>query len=194
MLCYNRSKGWNCSQKSASLEVYEYQIEQYLNTFRIPEDYQAKIMESHKKLQDAYNDRGIERASVEARLERLGKLFAWGDISEDQYLREKENATKELHVLTPPEEKSRVLDRLAEFLKSVANAWREANQDQRNRIARQLFEEIWVKDKQVIAVKPRAELEPFFRLSYEDWMKKFESENPSPPGVASDIFCGTLVG
>jgi hypothetical protein len=43
---------------------------------------------------------------------------------------------------------------------------------------------IWVKDKQVVAVKPRPELEPFFRLSYEEWLKKFESETPIPPGVA----------
>ena len=43
---------------------------------------------------------------------------------------------------------------IADFLKSVTKAWEEANQDQSNRISHQLFEEIWVKDKQVIAVKP----------------------------------------
>jgi len=73
---------------------------------------------------------------------------------------------------------------LAEFLKNVAKAWREANEEQRNKLARQLFDEIWVKDKQVIAVKPRPELKPFFQLSYEEWLKKFESENSTPPGVA----------
>jgi hypothetical protein len=48
--------------------------------------------------------------------------------------------------------------------------------------ARQVFDEIWVKDKQVIAVKPRPELKPFFQLSYEEWLKKFESENSTPSG------------
>jgi hypothetical protein len=74
---------------------------------------------------------------------------------------------------------------LAEFLKSVSRAWNEADQDQRNRIAHQLFQEILVKDKQVIAVRPRPELEPFFKISYEDWIKKVESETPIPAGVAS---------
>lgn len=126
-------------QKSALLEVYEHQIERYLETFYIPEDYQAKILEAHTKLQ----------------------------------------------ALIPQETTSKVLERLAEFLKNVANAWRDANQEQRNRLARQLFEEIWLKDKQVIAVKPRPELEAFFRLSFEEWKKKFESDNSSPLGVAT---------
>jgi len=187
MLCYNRSKGWDCPQKSALLEAYEYQIEQYLETFHIPDDYQAKILEAHKKLETTYNDSEKEQARLRARLERLKKLFAWGDLSEKQYLAEKENALETLGALSPPESESRALERLAEFLKNVPNAWKEANQEQRNKLARQLFNEIWVKDKKVIAVKPRPELKPFFQLSYEEWLRKFESENSSPLGVASLI-------
>jgi hypothetical protein len=187
MLCYNRSKGWDCPQKSALLEVYEYQIEQYLEMFHIPEDYQAKILEAHKKLQTAYDDTEKEQTRLKAQLERLKKLFAWGDLSEKQYLAEKENTLETLRALTPPETKSRVLEGLAEFLKNVAKAWREANQEHRNKLARQLFDEIWVKDKQVIAVKPRTQLKPFFQLSYEEWLKKFESENSTPLGVGCAI-------
>jgi hypothetical protein len=76
------------------------------------------------------------------------------------------------------------LDRLAEFLSDVTKAWKEANQEQRNRLGRQLFDEIWVKDKQVIAVKPRPELKLFFQLSYEEWRKEFESESANPLRVA----------
>jgi hypothetical protein len=67
-----------------------------------------------------------------------------------------------------------VLERLASFLKSKGSAWKEADNDQRNALARQLFNSIWVKDKQVIAIKPMPDLEPFFQLSYDEWMKKFE--------------------
>ena len=98
-----------------------------------------------------------------------------------------------LRALTPPETKAKVLERLAEFLEDVPKAWKEANQEQKNKLARQLFDEIWVKDKQVIAVKPRPELKPFFQLSYEKWLKKFESENSTPLGVASNIFSVTVV-
>ena len=188
MLCYNRAKGWSCPQKSTLLEVYEYQVEKYLETFYIPEDYQAKILEAHGKLQAAYSGIETERVALEARLERIKKLYSWGDMTEKDYLTEKDRIVRKLQTLTPRSEQSLVLGQLADFLRSVVVAWKEANQDQRNRLARQLFDEIWVKDKQVIAVKPRPELEPFFKLSYEDWLKKFESESPNPPGVAPATF------
>jgi hypothetical protein len=53
--CYNRIKGWDCRQKSASLEIYDKQIGAYLETFDIPEDYQQRIMEMHRKLLDNYD-------------------------------------------------------------------------------------------------------------------------------------------
>lgn len=188
IMCASRIQGKGCHQKSALLEVYEAQIEAYLENFAIPEDYQEKILEAHRKLQAAYDDSERQRAELQARLERNKKLFRWGDISEDEYLAEKAKIQRDLKTLSPSENDSKVLERLATFLKSVAQAWREANQEQRNRLGRQLFEETWLKDKQVIAVKPRPELEPFFRLSFEEWRKKFESENPIPFGVAPATF------
>jgi len=188
MLCYNRTKGWDCPQKSALLEVYEHQLEQYLETFCIPDGYQAKILEAHNKLRAVYSDAEREKAKINGRLDRLKKLYSWGDLPEEKYLLEKNSLLTELRGLTLPEKPVQVLDRLAEFLRNVTRAWKEASQEQRNRLARQLFEEIWVKDKHVIAVRPRPELEPFFRLSYEDWLEKFESESPKPPGVAISLF------
>jgi hypothetical protein len=60
------------------------------------------------------------------------------------------------------------LKRLAEFLANVAEVWREANQEQKNKLARVLFEEIKLDNGgKIVVVKPRPELEPFFKLSYE---------------------------
>ncbi len=41
-------------------------------------------------------------------------------------------------------------------------------QEQSNKLARTLFDQVWLKDKAVVAVKPRPELEPFFKLNHED--------------------------
>ena len=67
----------------------------------------------------------------------------------------------------PPEDDTETLDRLASFLQDVALAWEAGDYEQRNRLARCLFEEIWVQDKKVVAVKPREEFEPFFRLNLD---------------------------
>ena len=66
------------------------------------------------------------------------------------------------------------------FLSSIGSAWDEANQEQRNKLTRCLFQEVWVKDKGVLAVKPQPELLPFFRLSYECHSKDIRSD---PEGI-----------
>ena len=95
--------------------------------------------------------------------------------------------------MTPAESDPGVIDRLAAFLKSIVQAWRKADLGQRNRLTRQLFEEIWLQDKQMVAVKPRPELGPFFRLSFDKWRKKFESDASSPlEGAFSAVIGGTV--
>ena len=59
------------------------------------------------------------------------------------------------------------LDGLAHFLGSVASAWDAATPEQRNKVARTLFDEVIVEDTKVVAVRPRDELEPFFKLNLE---------------------------
>ena len=60
-----------------------------------------------------------------------------------------------------------VLDRLRAFLTDIGLAWERATQELRNRLAHQLFETIWVRDRQVVSVRPRAELRAFSQLSEE---------------------------
>jgi site-specific DNA recombinase len=193
MMCASRSQGKGCQQKSALLEVYEPQIEEYLQNFQIPEDYQEKILDAHHKLKAAYDETQKLRAELQARLERNKRLFKWGDVSEQDYLAEKTRIQQELTALTPTESDSNVLERLASFLRNVACAWKEANQEQRNTLGRQLFEEVWLKDKQVIAVRPRPEFEAFFRLSFDEWRKQFESAGSNPLGVASNVCYATPI-
>ena len=64
------------------------------------------------------------------------------------------------------------MEKLAEFLASIGSSWDEANQEQRNKLTRCLFQEVWVKGKEVLAVKPQPELLPFFELNYEEFVNK----------------------
>ena len=59
------------------------------------------------------------------------------------------------------------MERLAALLRNVVEGWRLADQKQRNRMARALFNGVMARDKQVVAVRPKKELEPFFKVSYE---------------------------
>ena len=85
--------------------------------------------------------------------------------------------------MTPDEQQPDVLDRLRSFLADLTAAWEDASQEQRNRVARQLFEVIWVKDATVIAVRPQTELRGFFQISEEC---QVESMSGDPDRIRTD--------
>ena len=166
--CASRAKGLGCDFSGTFLEVYESQIEWYLANFIIPDDYQEKLLDAHRKLRAAYDDIEQQRGGLEVSLARLKEQYRWGHMSQQEYLREYDETKSQLRQLSTIETTKDELSRLASFLDNVADAWREANQNQRNKLARVLFDEIRLDSGgKVVAVKPRLELEPFFKLSYD---------------------------
>ena len=169
--CYNRQKGFGCLQKSASLSAYEDQLLAYLTAFHIPEDYLERILESHRRLEAAYDDQEERKAKLERQLKRSKELYEWGDYTRTGYQARRVDILKQLQALTPRSDGTEQLEKLAQFLADVPAAWEAATPEQRNKLARCLFDEVWLKDKAVTGVKPRPELEPFFRLNYEEFLR-----------------------
>ncbi len=166
--CGSKARGFECESKSTFLEVYEAQVQWYLENFFIPEDYKEKIIEAHRKLEASYDDTVNRRNTLERRLEKMKELYKWGHMSKDEYLADYNEIQKELKILTIPDDKGKTLEKLAYFLANVADAWQEGTQEQRNKMASVLFQEIWIEDNKVVAIKPMDELRPFFQLSYEE--------------------------
>ncbi len=174
--CYNRAKGWGCTQKSGRLDIYEEQIRGYLDTFTIPQDYQKRILQMHSQLNQSY-DVENEAGQLKRRLKRLKDLYKWGDIDKAEYQRDKQQIESELGRLAPFQAPVQELERLAEFLGSIVKAWDMATNEQRNKLARTLFQEIWLRDQEVIAVKPQPEFEPFFKLNWEEYCEVMKSKS-----------------
>ena len=97
----------------------------------------------------------------------MKELYEWGHKSREEYLADYTAIHHKLPELTPTDVRPRALERLASLLKDIAAAWEQATQEQRNKLARYLFKEIWIKGKEVIAVRPQDELKPFFDLNHE---------------------------
>ena len=125
-------------------------------------------MEYHRKLEIAYSDTERERDELASRLKRIKELYEWGDYTRSEYETRKSDIMKQQEAMAPRLIKTGQLDRLAQFLADIPAAWDVATQEQRNKLARTLFDQVWIKDKSVVGVKPRPELEPFFRLNYEE--------------------------
>ena len=106
-----------------------------------------------------------QRRRLEAHAERLRGLYLLGDVERSQYVVERERLKRDLALLDMRAQgQASHLDGLAELLANVSTAWGAALPEQRNRLARLLFEEVVINDEQVAAVKPRPELAGFFLL------------------------------
>ena len=86
---------------------------------------------------------------------------------EGEYRSQRDGIQEEIASLHTGSQNGDSLERLAALLRNVVEGWRLADQKQRNRMARALFNGVLVRDKQVVAVRPKKELEPFFKVSYE---------------------------
>ena len=190
--CASRSEGLGCDFSGTFLDVYESQIEWYLANFIIPEDYQKKILEAHHKLEKSYSETESSEERLKASLKRLKEQYRWGHISQREYLKNYKEIEYQLRQLTPSKNGQEELEQLARFLANVANAWREANQEHRNKLACCLFQKVWIRDKEVITVRPQPELKPFFDLNHEameqklsqnfgKWRPRWDSNPRSPP-------------
>jgi site-specific DNA recombinase len=187
--CYSRQKGHDCRQQSANLSIYERQLASYLNTFHIPEDYQQRILKAQQELEKAYADAGAQKERLERQLKRARELYEWGDYCKAEYETRRDKILDQLRSLAVPQQPAEHLEKMAGFLADVPAAWMAATPEQRNKLARCLFEQVWLKDKEVLAVKPLPDLEPFFRLNYEEWLKQ-NIEDRGSTRVELPLKCG----
>ena len=138
MVCNTKLKRGGCSQKSARLDRFEAQLQDYMSAFRIPEDYHEKLLDAHKSLTSAYDDTDHQRKQLMATLERLKDLYKWGDKTRREYMAESNEIEQALRSLPRTDHDEETITRLAEFLGAVASAWREATQKNRNKLAKAL--------------------------------------------------------
>ena len=165
--CSGRANGKECTCEGTFLDVYEKQVEWYLESFTIPEDYQDRVLKLYSLLNSRQADTAVTKATLESKLKRLKDLYAWGDLDEGEYRAERNDIQAAIAGLDIDSQNGHSLDRLAALLRNVVEGWRLADQKQRNRMARGLLNGVLVRDKQVMAVRPKKELEPFFKISYE---------------------------
>lgn len=116
LVCTNRIKNKTCSQSSGYLDLYDQQLIEYLSCFHIPEDYQHRILEAHRKLQSTYDDVSKQKAALERRLQRAKELYEWGHKSKEEYWSDYNMIQAQLQSLAPVKNQDKSLEKLALFL------------------------------------------------------------------------------
>jgi hypothetical protein len=100
-------------------------------------------------------------------------------MAESDYLSERAEIQKQLDAARPVSEQEDSLESLVALLENVRAAWHAASQEERNHLARTLFEAIRVEGKQIVGFKPRAAFAPFFQLNQDWWANAKHPDEPA---------------
>jgi hypothetical protein len=165
-LCSSRKATGACNQRLCRADALEEQVLEYVRAFTPPEVRKAIV----KRLRDAARDGGAEgrerRNQLQSQLDRLRKLFVWGDLTENEYAYERQVLQRELETLDPPP----VFDvaTAAAALMNFSLFWeREGDPGERNRLLKVIFQRVSQDDGQLVSVTPREAFLPYFQFGQE---------------------------
>ena len=99
-------------------------------------------------------------------LEQLRKQNLWGDLSDQDYLKEREGLRRQLQALksTVPSVQIPNIDRAAELLNNLPALWKHpgVEDSQRQQLLLETFEEIRLRGKELVAIRPKPQYAPHF--------------------------------
>ena len=114
-------------------------------------------------------DRNIELKRVESALANLRKQHLWGAIPDEEFKREFQALEGQRKTLAsnPTRDVTPNLERAAEQLRNLPALWHHPGValEQRRDLAREVFEELRLREGELVAVRPRPTYAPLFAYS-----------------------------
>jgi hypothetical protein len=92
------------------------------------------------------------------------ELYKWGDLTREAYLAERDGLERQLAGLGGARTGRRCCGGWRAFLRDLPAAWAAATPEQRNALARTVFQAVEIRDDLVTAVVPQPEFAPLFNL------------------------------
>jgi site-specific DNA recombinase len=166
--CYQERQGSACGQRSTFLDGIEEQLAAFLAAFRLPEATVTELLARYEQLTAEQDDTEQQRRQIEGRLERIKELYKWGDLTREAYLAERDHLEQQQSRLQGTRDRVALLRRVSQFLQNLSAAWEAADPEQRNALARTVFQSVEIRDDVVVSVVPQPEFAPYFNLVHLD--------------------------
>jgi hypothetical protein len=144
-----------CDQRAVRSDRLESQIELWLSTLQVPDDWRADIERMQRALVAPERQRpSVDRAAIRAQLERLRELFVMGDIGREEYVGRKRDLETAMEAgAEAPTYAEAILVQAARLLRDLGSLWSRATPEERTEIAQTLFSSIRVRDGQIVSAK-----------------------------------------
>lgn len=110
----------------------------------------------------------FEADKLEHQLERLKKLFMFGDVSEDEYRKESNNLKQQIKLIRESQaiDVNKVIE-LGQVIDNIHDVWMMANLKEKEELCRQLFNKIYTEDRSIVAVEPTSILWELLKVGVE---------------------------
>ncbi|MDA0988517.1 MAG: hypothetical protein O2783_05195 [Chloroflexi bacterium] len=114
-------------------------------------------------------DHTLEKRRVEAAIANLKKQHLWGAVTDEEFKSEYQSLSRQIRTMEPQVSAALTpdMDRAAKLLMEMPALWQHpgVTPEQRRELAREVFEEIRLRDGKLVAVKPRPHYAPLFAYS-----------------------------
>ena len=114
-------------------------------------------------------DHTIDVRRIEVAMANLRKQHLWGVIADDAFKKQYQGLERQKKALITPKVSTLTpnLDRAASLLRDLPVLWRHpgVTPEQRRELAREVFEELRVKEGRLVAAQPRPQYAPLFAYS-----------------------------
>jgi len=141
--------------QSVKASIYEEQIGAFLSHVKLPDDWRAHVLARLGESVERVDRVQQMRARLHSQLERYKRLFVLGDLSEHEYLAERQRIQNELATLTSTQPDIPDLERAALLLENFGELWQRATDSEKWKLVDALIEQAWRKDYRIIAIEPR---------------------------------------
>jgi hypothetical protein len=142
--------------------------ERVLGCIKLDEDWRNSVLNAMTK-EGPEPDRRLEITQIDAVLANLGKQHLWGVINDTEFKDEHTALERQRRALEPKPSVQTTpnLDRAAELLMDLPALWQHpgVTPEQRREQAREVFEEVRLREGQLVAVKPKPQYVPLFAYS-----------------------------
>jgi DNA invertase Pin-like site-specific DNA recombinase len=155
MACPTQRGHRGCDQRAVRSDRLESQVEAWLSTLVVPDDWQADIERMQRAHLAPERPRPtVDRTAIAGQLERLRELFVMGDIGREEYVGRKRDLDLALSAgAETPTYSEAILVHAARLLRDLGALWKAATPEERTEIAQNLFASIRVRDNQIVSAK-----------------------------------------
>ena len=162
-----RQRGQECDQRMVGADGAENAVGNWLRQIVLPDDWRERVVKIVQEQTGNVRDVMQERARTEAQLERARYLFKLGDISEQEYLADRNRLQVQLAGLTPQVRSD--LEQAGKLLHNFETVWDAATPQERRQMIQTLLQAVYLDCERgpVVSIEPKPEYKALFEMGKE---------------------------